>query len=173
MKEIIKKNVAAVDPLHQISFIIYYKSRKTSHLVLKNNLNPPPALLQRSHLIYQYQCHNEGCEPHSTYIGMTATKLSRRLTCHLQNGAPKQHQVTRHNTPLTRKQLEDGTKILAYENDARRLAILEALFIKEHSPSMNLQSHDLLTLPSARAMLPPAQRGPPTDDVTTLSSNPS
>ena len=104
---------------------------------------------------------------------MTATKLSRRLTCHLQNGAPKQHQVTRHNTLLTRKQLEDGTKILAYENDARRLAILEALFIKEHSPSMNLQSHDLLTLPSARAMLPPVQRGPPTDDVTTSSSNPS
>ena len=166
MKEIIKKNIAAVDPQQHISFIIYYKPRKTSHLLLKNNSNPPPAPLQRSHLIYQYQCHNEGCEPHSTYIGMTATRLSRRLTCHLQNGAPKHHHLTLHNTHLNRQQLEKGTTILAYQNDTRRLAILEALFIKEYSPSMNLQSHDLLTLPTARTMPSPGERRFPTDDVT-------
>ena len=73
----------------------------------------------------------------------------------LQNGSLKQHHLTHHGAPPTREELVKGTTILAREPDAKRLAILEAILIKERSPSLNLQCFDLLILPTARTMPPP------------------
>ena len=97
-----------------------------------------------------FTCQHEDCGPYNSYIGMTSTRLSRRLTYHLQNGAPKQHYNSAHKCTLTRSQLEQGTSILTREMDVRRLMILEALLIKEKCPTINLQTDDLHALPSAR-----------------------
>ena len=160
LKNIITRNVKPTDNTQRLDLIIYYRSKRTSHLLLKNNCTPPPSLLQRSHVIYKSECQHENCGPCGTYIGMTSTKLSRRLTCHLQNGAIKAHMLSRHNSPLTREHLEKGTSVLASETDHRRLAILEAVYIKMLTPSMNIQNEALLSLPSARnPSHPPAPGG--------------
>ena len=150
MKNIIRRNVRPCNAAQQLDFVIYYRSKRTSNLLLKNNMTTPPPPLQRSHVVYEYFCQHEDCGPRTSYIGMTTTKLSRRLTCHLQSGTIKTHHLQVHNTPLTRKHLEEGTVILASDVDPRRLIILEALYIKTKNPSINLQNDFLLSLPSSR-----------------------
>ncbi|KAG0720012.1 hypothetical protein GWK47_007018 [Chionoecetes opilio] len=86
----------------------------------------------------------------SSYIGMTTTKLSRRLTCHLTSGAPKSHLLEKHGITITRKFLEENTEMVDMCADVRRLPILEALYIKDNYPKLNVQAHDLQALPSMR-----------------------
>ncbi|KAK8387767.1 hypothetical protein O3P69_018323 [Scylla paramamosain] len=69
---------------------------------------------------------SEECGPHS-YIGMTKTSLSRRLTYHLSNGAIKDHYAVKHNSSLTRENLE--TIIITgsrYAEQAQRAIIVIA-----------------------------------------------
>ena len=86
------------------------------------------------------------------YIGMTTTKLSRRLTLHLSNGAIKKHHQTVHQSSLTRKDLEEGIEILQAESDHRRLYILEALHIKDKNPSIKKQTPDPFTFPTSKVV---------------------
>ena len=165
LKEIINRNIKTSNN-SKLHIIIYYKSRRTSNLLLQNNSSPKPSDLQSSHLVYSFSCQHDDCAHHKEYIGMTTTRLSRRLTCHLQGGAPKHHYHSKHRAILTRNHLEKGTVILAKENDARRLSILEAIIIKEKRPEMNLQVDDLQALPSARQMSTYHEVHDPTNDVT-------
>ena len=104
-----------------------------------------------TNLIYKHTCQNEDCRPPVTsYIGMTRTKLTRRLTYHLQSGAIKKHYQEVHGVRLTREELVSGTEILDYEINPGRLAILEALYIKEERPAMNLQYEELFVLPTLK-----------------------
>ena len=159
MKDLIFQKVKQKDPTHRISLTIYHESPKTSQLLLRNHsaVTSPP--LQRDHVIYQHSCSHEDCGPHS-YIGMTRTRLSRRLTCHLQAGAIKNHYRTHHNIALNRQHLEDGTTILDKETDHRRLLLLEALYIAEKRPTMNAQVEDFQILPTSKR--------PPTHHVNHL-----
>ena len=130
---------------------------------MKNNCSPRPLELQKSHVVYEYKCALGNCAAlNNSYIGMTLTKLSRRLTCHLQNGTPKQHTWQEHRTTLTRDMLVEGTKILESMQDQRRLAILEAIYIKDQTPAMNLQNMNLQALPSMRPTM--ASHGSPPDN---------
>jgi len=149
VKDLVYKNVKSTDENRTIELIIYYKTKKTSQLLLKNNPTTKPTTLQEVNVIYNHICTVEDCGPHS-YIGMTRTSLSRRLTCHLQTGAIKQHYSAHHKTKLTRQQLEKGTTILDREQDPRRLAFLEALYIAQMSPTLNSQVRDLQILPSLK-----------------------
>ena len=83
---------------------------------------------------------------------MTTTRLARRLTCYLQGGSIKNHYMREHRTTPTRRELEEGTVILDHDNDARRLPLLEALYIKDLSPSINIQGVDLQILPSGKEL---------------------
>ncbi|XP_050691560.1 uncharacterized protein LOC126983104 [Eriocheir sinensis] len=149
IKDIIHKNVKPTNAEQTISLIIYYKTSKTANLLIKNRQTPPPAPLQEDHVIYEHTCAIEDCGPH-TYIGMTRTKLTRRLTCHLQNGAIKNHYTVKHKETLARSHLEDSTKILDKETDPRRLLFLEALYIEDLGPTMNTQAQDLQILPTKK-----------------------
>ncbi|MPD02885.1 hypothetical protein E2C01_098494 [Portunus trituberculatus] len=63
-----------------------------------------------------------------------------------------------HGTTINRETLEENTEILT-----RRLAILEALYIKVMNPAMNQQADDLQALPSARGArtaYQPAEQAP-------------
>ncbi len=73
---------------------------------------------------------------------MTPMKLSRRLTCHLTSGAPRIHLQQQHGIKITRKELEENTEISDMCSDARRLGILEALYIKEFNSRSEVYSYN-------------------------------
>ena len=108
-------------------------------------------LLQKSHVVYKFTCNHGDGTPCASYISMTQTKLSRRLTCHLQNVAPTTHFREKHQKHLKREDLEKGTTILTQESDSRKLQILEALLIMKEKPSMNIQAGEF-QVPSTRIM---------------------
>jgi hypothetical protein len=107
---------------------------------MKNNL-AKPSDLQRTNVIYEFNCPTEGCKllRNVKYVGMTTTTLSRRLTMHLASGAPKKHMQEVHNATLTRQTLVENTKIIRQLSDPSRLAICEALLVRESNPIINLQ----------------------------------
>ena len=155
IKKIVSKCVIPNNNDARLQFIIFYKSMKTSNLILKNNPASQPPELQRSHLVYEYTCKQGNCEAlPSSYIGMTTTKLSRRLTLHLNDGAPKKHTREVHGTSLTREMLVEGTTILQQEKNAQRLQILEALLIKDLRPTLNCQANELYVIPTSRTIDP-------------------
>ena len=151
MEEIINKNIQATDPEKHLRLIIYYKTKKTSQLIIRNQPNITKTPLQEDHVVYQYNCSSEECGSHN-YIGMTTTKLTRRLTCHLTSGSIKSHHSTSHNQALTRKDLDTNTTIIDTEKDPRRLMILEAIYIQAYQPRINIQTEDLQALPSMRRL---------------------
>ena len=138
----IKNNVKCVKRLDKLKLIIYYKSATTKSLVMRNNQAPPSPALQQTNLIYEYKCTKDDCEhlPEVSYVGLTTTTLSRRITMHLGSGAPKSHTETSHqHSSLTRDIMVENTKIIRKENDIRRLQIYEALIIKQKCPTINNQ----------------------------------
>ena len=68
--------------------------------------------LKKANVIYECNCATGDCElQNSKYVGMATTTLSRRLTMHLQNGAPKKHMKESHNQDNARtacQQYEDN-----------------------------------------------------------------
>ena len=149
LQQIIKKNVSPANSEDRIKLIIYYRTRRASNLVMKNNEHQE-GKLKATNVIYAFKCTYGDCEPrpNAMYIGHTTTSLSRRLTCHLQSGAPLQHMRDEHSRTLTRADLTENTKILARENNRRKLQITEAVLIRLDKPHINTQQdHDgILTL---------------------------
>ena len=151
IKKIFKKNIKAVNPTTRVQLVIYYKTKKTSQLLLRNSPHQEQDALQRSHIIYRYTCNRGNCAAlPSTYVGMTTMKLADRLKSHKYAGAPKNHMRQEHHDNITKEDLEGNTEVLASCNDKKRLQILEALYIKELKPSLNVQALDLQALPSMR-----------------------
>ena len=108
---------------------------------MKNDQSPPLDDLQRTNLVYEFKCKQGDCEHlNISYIGVTRTTLSRRLTMHKSSGAPKDHYNNKHNAGLSREALVNSTKIIRQENDPVRLMIFEALLIHIKRPSINQQS---------------------------------
>ena len=102
LRNIINNSVSAVDPDSVVNLIIFYRNKKTSQFLMKNS---PPAdsdPLKRHSVVYCILCPADGCNP--SYIGMTTTKLSKRLTVRLQEGNFYQHYVRNHGA-LRRPQL--------------------------------------------------------------------
>ena len=149
LKQIIKKNVTPQDKKDRLQVVIYYRNKRASNLVMKNNEHDS-GKLKATNVIYAFKCTYGDCEPRpdAEYIGHTTTSLSRRLTCHLQSGSPLQHMKDAHNRKLTRADLTENTTILARESNRKRLQITEAVFIRLRKPLINTQQeHDgILTL---------------------------
>ena len=61
------------------------------------------------------------------------------LTIHLESGAIKEHFWQTHDMSLTREGLVNNMNILAHSNNTRRLETLEAVYIREKSPNINIQ----------------------------------
>ena len=140
INNIVKRGVIPVDTEDTIQFVIYYKNRKTSNLIMKNNTSLESSDLSKVGVIYRYSCPIGDCKLRNvSYIGMTTTTLSRRLTSHLQNGTPKMHTLQVHGSPLTREMLVNNTIILDNSSDKKRLQLKEALYICKEKPLMNIQ----------------------------------
>ena len=143
IKDIIKENICMTKKEDALRLVIYYKSLKTSNMVMKNNLGPKPRELAKTHVIYDIRCKKGVCEHlpdrNTTYTGLTKCTMSRRLSFHLQDGAFQRHHVEQHLVKITRKQIESATKTRYIERDANRLSILESLIIHYENPEINKQ----------------------------------
>ena len=138
IEDIVEKNIKCTDNNQKIKIIFYYKNRKSANYVMKNNLSPSPTNLQQTNVIYKFTCplpHSQAVE----YVGLTQTKLSRRLTYHGQNGSILNHFQESHDCKPTRDQLTTNTSIVAKENDRYKLTIKEALVILNTKPLINKQ----------------------------------
>ena len=135
-KSIIETNLSPVDEIKNIQTLIYYKNRKVGNLFLKNN----PHKKTVSHVVYQYTCAMEGCQPDQSYIGYTTTSVKQRMTTHAQNGAIKNHNLNEHTSRISANDIINQIKILFSATDKIDLQITEALLIKKHNPPLNKQS---------------------------------
>jgi hypothetical protein len=142
LNSIVQNNISCTTVTDRIQLLIYYRSKKVKNLIMKNNPCKKSGPLQETNVIYKFSCLKEGCRllQNVNYIGLTSTTLSRRLTCHLQAGGPKNHMREAHNETITRATLEACTSIVMRCPDTTRLSIAEALIIKDESPAINLQS---------------------------------
>ena len=141
LKEIINNNVSVTDPESKLNPIIYYRNKKTAQMIMKNSPRTDSDPLKKHGVAYQILCPANGCN-HS-YIGMTTTKLSKRLAVHLQEGNFYQHFVQSHGA-LQRPQLLQSTSIIDKDSDRHRLRLRESLHILRLKPTLNVTRETFL-----------------------------
>ena len=142
LRKIIDGHVKSLSNDKKVSLVIYYKNRKTSNLILKNNPSPATETLKRCNVVYHFQCPIMRCS--HEYIGLTTMRLSKRISCHAQEGAIFNHFRNNHNMRPARNDLISSIKIIDCAPDAKRLRYLEALHILERKPSLNCTQEPLL-----------------------------
>ena len=142
VKTIIKDHLKPSNDNDQIKLIIYYKNRRTSSLFMKNNPTPKQEMIKQRNVVYHFSCPVQGCS--QDYVGMTTTRLSKRISCHVQEGAIHNHMTRTHNRRPTRDQIIQNTTIIDRQTDNKRLRFLEALHILEMKPSINRTDEPLL-----------------------------
>ena len=138
LRSIILNNTKCTEKDQRLSIIFYYKNLKTCNLVMKNNTTSKSSPLCQTNVVYRFNCPMPHCKAES-YIGMTQTTFSRRLTYHVQSGSIYKHCKQEHNCKPSRDQLIDNTIIISKASNRYRLAIKEALLILEHAPTINKQ----------------------------------
>ena len=139
LKSIIRRYTKCINEGEKLKLNIYYKSRRTKDLIMKNS--PKLETLQKVNVVYRYTCPVEDCK--LQYYGYTTTTLSRRITMHLQKGAPKQHAFTNHDTLLTREDMVNNTKVIKTVSDVNRLQLTESVYIHDLKPDINKQDTGL------------------------------
>jgi len=152
IKTIINKNIKLTNPNNKLSLRIYYKNLKTHSLIIKNTYhNEDNNILKQHHLVYEFKCNVGDCvHQNNTYIGMTTTTLTRRLTMHKQDGAIKNHFQTTHNTPIERTHLDNNTRIIYKNHNFKLLQIAEAILIDKKQPTLNTQQQPQTILPTRK-----------------------
>jgi len=140
LRDIMKRHLKTMNNNDHLQLNVYYSNKRTSSLLMKNNIAERKELLRRSSVVYQIQCPIEDCElQNGIYLGQTRNTLSKRLTYHLQDGAMKDHVMKYHNRTLTRQDLEDHISVVASLQDYQRLSIYKALMILKLRPDINRQ----------------------------------
>ena len=144
--KIVNDNVKTTDENDQLSLMIYYKNTKTRNLIMKNNKvmqnkrQRTDEWLTVTNVVYKFSCPDEDCQLRKcSYIGATTTTMSRRITMHLNEGAPKAHMQQKHRRRITRTDFTDNITIMKRVPDQHRLFIHEAVLIKMHDPEINRQ----------------------------------
>ena len=156
LREIINVNVKPVNSSDIVNLVIYYKNRKTSNLIMKNNPTPSPDTLKKRNVVYLFKCPIMSCT--HEYIGMTTMRLSKRMSCHAQEGAIFSHFRQCHNVTPVRDTFINNIEIIDSNSDNKRLRFLEALHILERKPSLNCTQEPLL-LPTTVPPRPVNDRG--------------
>ena len=148
IREIIKKHVFQISV--KLNLVIYYKSRKISQMLMKNNLSStakPDEL--KTHLVYRYTCNLGECRssfPRNTYIGLTKTTLKERFSAHRYKGSIFAHITTIHGVRPILEKLLESVEILYHENDPFQLRVYEALYIRKLCPTLNENTSDFTCL---------------------------
>ena len=130
LKEIIKRHVTPLGK-HHVKTLIYYKNKKTSNLIMRNNLQKE-SHLKCTDVVYQFSCPHEDCKPRHpkvSYIGHTTNTLSKRLTFHTQSGEIQKHMKSCHGRAVSRSDLVENTIILALASSRLVLSIVRISFL--------------------------------------------
>ena len=117
LHRILKRHVFQVNI--KIDLCIYYKSKKTLNLIMKNNISQQNIPLKdRSHVVYEFICEKGECmSPNvkSSYVGLTTMSLKERLSAHRYHGSIFKHFRTIHGTSPQLDYLIQQTKIFYTE----------------------------------------------------------
>ena len=139
IRRIIKDHVFQIGV--RLKLIIYYKTKKISNLVMKNNLSAPDLPRENcSHIVYEFVCNEGECisqTPKNSYIGLTSMTLRDRMSAHRYQGSIFEHFRLKHGANPNLENLLSNTSILYRENDSFQLHIYEALHIMKLLPSLN------------------------------------
>ena len=138
IENIVNRNTKCIDESKKLKITFYYRNKKASNFIMKNNMAPPPTTIQQTNVVYRFTCplpHSQAVE----YVGMTQTTLSRRLTCHGQSGSILKHFEETHQCTPTREQFTKNTTIVTKESNRYKLAIKEALILLNTKPLINKQ----------------------------------
>ena len=139
INKIIKNNVFQVSC--KINLLIYYKSRKTCNLIMKNNISAQTLPnINRSHLVYKFTCNESECMSlnfKNSYIGYTTQTLQDRLKGHRYAGSIFAHYFSAHGDRPTLQGLVNNTEIMYSCDDPIRLRIFEAILIRKFKPLIN------------------------------------
>ena len=96
---------------------------------------------KKTNVIHKFKCRlgDYISDNNNTYVGLTSTTLSRRLTMHLSDTSSIAQHLKKHSCPTTqpRKILTDNTTILEHQNNKQKLQILEVLHIRNMQPTLN------------------------------------
>ena len=85
---------------------------------------------------------------------MTTTRLSKRLSVHLQEGNFF-HQFRQNHGILQRPALLQNTSIIDRDQDRHRLRLRQALYIMKLKPTLNITQETLLLPTNVRRIRPP------------------
>jgi hypothetical protein len=92
-------------------------------------------------VVYKFSCNREGCRLLKYGLHWAHNYDIKPTTpCQLQSGGSKNHLMEAHNETITRTMLEECTSAIMRCPDANRLAIPEALIIKDRTPAINLHT---------------------------------
>ena len=118
------------------------------NLATKNDLSANvPSKEQKSHLIYEFKCQEGECKSqNSSYIGMTSCTLRERMVGHKYKGSIFKHYWYAHHRNPELEELISNSKILYQPEDTKKLAIFEAIFIRENKPTLNENVTDFTCL---------------------------
>ena len=139
-------------------------------MLMKNSPRVDEDPLKKHGVVYRIICPADGCS-HS-YIGMTTTRLSKRLSVHLQEGNFHQH-YNRIHGELPRTTLLQATSIIDQDSDRRRLRLKEALHIMRLKPTLNVTQETLLLPTNIRRNRPPTTRAPATVGAAVRAPEPT
>ena len=142
IRKIFKRHVCQLEV--KIQIMIYYKSKKTSNIIMQNNLSMVKLPdKQRSHIVYQFVCSVGDCSSsNNSYIGLTNCSLLERMNGHKYKGSIFEHFRRVHNKSPTVAELVNSSKILYFCDNRRYLPVYEALFIKKLKPNLNENLRD-------------------------------
>ena len=144
-RNIINTYVKPASPEITVKCLVYYKTKKVSDFLIKNNLssaNSDP--LSRHDVVYEYKCtYGECVSLNHSYIGYTRMCLRDRMYYHRYNGSIFKHFHEVHGCRPPKDHIYDNTKILYQVANREHIAIVEALHIYDLKPTLNDNTVDL------------------------------
>ena len=130
----LKKHLKKTLPANIEADIIYTGTKLSSQL---NNIKDPTPFEEQHDRIYHSVCNNDNRK--DDYTGEIALRLKERVKDH--NGSDKSSYLIKHSIELGHNHVcHANFKILdkSYNNTFKR-NVAEALLIKKHKPSLNVQ----------------------------------
>ena len=141
LQEILKEHLSTTDPNKTIKLQPYFKPSKLGSKFSTRQQQSDP--LMCSHVVYKYTCPKVGCN--ATYIGYTTCKLRKRAQQHrYKSSSIHKHHSTEHpDDPSIPQDFSADFTIIHRSDEISNLRTLEAIFIKEENPHINVKFNEL------------------------------
>ena len=135
----LKKHLKKTLPANLEADIIYTGTKLSSQL---NNIKDPTPFEEQHDLIYHSVCNNDNCN--DDYIGEIARRLKEKGKDH--NGCDESSHLVKHSIESGHDLVCQGNfRILAKGyNNTFKTKVPEALLIKKHKPSLNVQKKSVI-----------------------------